>query len=81
MVAPDIIENIQQSYTERANPRRGYHDSYYTVIFKADSTEEAQKTKMLEIQKDLGKKNMWAYAPVKCGINTWRINYGYDSGD
>ncbi len=27
------------------------------------------------------KENMWCYEPKKIKENTWRLNYGYDSGD
>ncbi len=76
----DIIKQIEDRYTSRANPRRGYHDSERIVTFSA-GTEDEQLEKMTQIRKDLADGNMWCYGPEKVQPNVWRINYGYDSGD
>lgn len=76
----DLIEKIESRYTDRANPRRGYHDSEDIVTFKG-GTEEEQRKIVEEMSAEHAKNNMWAYAPKKIADNVWRINYGYDSGD
>lgn len=76
----DLIQEIKDRYTKRANPRRGYHDSEVVVTFNG-GTESEQKAVMVEMQKKKAKNNMWAYPPKKVAENTWRINYGFDSGD
>lgn len=76
----DIVKEIESRYTDRANPRRGYHDSEDIVTF-AGGTEDEQQAFMEQLRKDKADGNMWAYGPQKLRENVWRVNYGYDSGD
>lgn len=77
---PKILK-LTDDYTSRANPMRGYHDQELIVQFEPGSTWEDQRNRMEKFASPLRESNMWCYGPSNIGPDTWRINYGYDSGD
>ena len=66
-------------YSDRANPRRGYHD-FITVVEFDSGTEEEQRIKVTECYQRETMNDMWASQPVKVRDNVWQFEHGYDSG-
>jgi len=81
-VEPDqnVIVCIQEKYSNKANPQRGYHDYITTVEGNVGRLETYFKAEFDRLKS----MSMWCSSTYeKTGIVTGRytIKHGYDSGD
>jgi hypothetical protein len=81
---------VEDMYSSRANPNRGYHDYIKRITFWRRSEEfEVKMVSRLHAELASDKCYMWCNNAVTLvsrsdkfpTVSVYEINYGYDSGD
>lgn len=77
---------VEDGYSPRANPRRGYHD-YLRILTTWGLSQDAVKNLSEKMLADLKPGSMWASMkvvsaqPSHPNVTVVHFSFGYDSGD